>query len=58
VAHLRVSAQPSSEWRVSLEIENLTDARYADRADFAQGDWRYFPARGPSAFVTVEWRRE
>lgn len=57
VAHLRLSAQPSSEWRVSLEIENLTDARYADRADFAQGDWRYFPARGRSAFVTVAWQR-
>ena len=58
VAHLRVSARPTPRWRVSLEIENLTDVRYADRADFAQGDWRYFPARGRSAFVTVVWRRE
>jgi outer membrane receptor protein involved in Fe transport len=53
-----MSAQPTPGWRVSLEIENLTDVRYADRADFAQGDWRYFPARGRSAFVTVDWRRE
>ena len=58
IAHLRLSAQPPSEWRASLEIENLTDARYADRADFTQGDWRYFPARGRSAFVTVAWQRE
>lgn len=43
-------------WRVTLDIDNLTDRRYADRADFAQGDWRYFPARGRSAFIGLEWR--
>lgn len=43
-------------WRMTLEVENLADRRYADRADFAQGDWRYFPARGRSVFIGFEWR--
>jgi hypothetical protein len=30
----------------------------ADRADFAQGDWRYFPARQRSVFVNVVWQSE
>ena len=30
---------------------------YADRADFAFGNYRYFPGRGRSAFVEVQLRR-
>lgn len=41
---------------MTLEIDNLADRRVADRADFAQGDWRYFPARGRSAYLGVDWR--
>ena len=41
---------------MTVEIDNLLDTRYADRADFAQGEWRYFPARGRSAFIGVDWR--
>jgi len=28
------------------------------RADFAQVNGRYFPARGRNLFITVGWRRE
>jgi outer membrane receptor protein involved in Fe transport len=58
VGNLRVAWQASPRWRASLEVENLADTLYADRADFAQGDWRYFPARRRSAFVSVVWQRE
>ena len=58
VGNLRVVWQASPQWRASLEIENLADTLYADRADFAQGDWRYFPARQRSVFVNVVWQSE
>ncbi len=38
----------------TLRVSNLRDRAYADRADFAQGDWRYFPGRGRSAFLEFE----
>jgi outer membrane receptor protein involved in Fe transport len=58
VGNLRVAWQASPRWRASLEVENLADTLYADRADFAQGDWRYFPARQRSVFVNVVWQSE
>jgi outer membrane receptor protein involved in Fe transport len=58
VGTLRVAWQASPQWRASLEIGNLADTLYADRADFAQGDWRYFPARQRSVFVNVVWQSE
>jgi hypothetical protein len=41
---------------VTLEVDNVADRLLADRADFAQGDWRYFPSRRRSAFLGVDWR--
>ncbi len=58
VGTLRVAWQASPQWRATLEIENLADTLYADRADFTQGDWRYFPARQRSVFVNVVWQSE
>jgi iron complex outermembrane receptor protein len=58
VGNLRIAWQASPRWRASLEVENLADTLYADRADFAQGDWRYFPARRRSVFVNVVWQSE
>jgi iron complex outermembrane receptor protein len=55
---VRVAWQASPRWHASLEVENLADTLYADRADFAQGDWRYFPARRRSVFFTVAWQSE
>ncbi|MBM4232482.1 MAG: TonB-dependent receptor, partial [Gammaproteobacteria bacterium] len=56
---LRLNArwQVADEIGLNLEIENPTDQRLADRADYAQGDWRYFPARGRSVYFGVDWRR-
>ena len=41
---------------LAVQIENLADRDYADRADFAFGNWRYFPGRGRSAYVSLDWR--
>ena len=40
-------------WHATLRVTNLGDRRYADRADFAFGDYRYFPGRERSAFLEV-----
>ncbi|NBX57821.1 MAG: TonB-dependent receptor [Gammaproteobacteria bacterium] len=56
VLGLRGRWQWSPDVALTLEIDNLTDRLLADRADFAQGDWRYFPARRRSAYLGVDWR--
>jgi iron complex outermembrane receptor protein len=49
-------------WRVSdplslaLRLNNLTDKWYADRADFAFGEYRYFPGRGRELFFQVAYQ--
>ena len=42
---------------VTLRVRNLADADVADRADYAFGDYRYFPGRGREAFVELSYRR-
>ncbi len=39
----------------TLRVDNLFDKRYADRADFAFGNYRYFPARGRAVFLSVDY---
>jgi outer membrane receptor protein involved in Fe transport len=41
--------------RVTLRIDNLFDKAYADRADFAFGNYRYFPAQGRAVFLSVDF---
>ncbi len=36
----------SGRWQLQLRIQNLTNQRYAERADFAFGNLRYFPGAG------------
>jgi iron complex outermembrane recepter protein len=58
LANLRIAARPSDAWTLGLRITNLLDEAYADRADFAFGDHRYFPGRGRAYFVDIGWRRD
>ncbi len=57
LTNLRVAWQALPWLRATLRVNNIADRAYADRADFAQGDWRYFPGRGRSAFLEVEFRQ-
>ena len=41
----------TDSFKISARIDNLLDARYADRADFAFGNERYFPGRPRTIFV-------
>lgn len=43
-----------SRHTVSLRLSNLLDVRYAERADYAFGNYRYFPGAGRR--INVEWQ--
>lgn len=43
IAHLRGGWKFSDQMEAFAIVRNITDERYADRADFAQGADRYFP---------------
>jgi len=53
--NLRASWAPAPAWRMTLRALNLADTAYADRADFAFGQYRYFPGRGRAAFVEIAY---
>ena len=57
VANARIAWSPAEAWRTTLRVDNLFDTRYADRADFAFGNYRYFPARGRAVFLSVDYAR-
>lgn len=51
--NLRVSSALGSNWRGTLRLTNLLDEDYAERADFAFGDYRYFVGQPMGAFVEI-----
>jgi outer membrane receptor protein involved in Fe transport len=53
--NLRLGYSFMENWSATLRINNLTDQGYADRADYAFGNYRYFPGRGRSAFVEMRY---
>lgn len=55
ILNLRARINLSDTLSVSARLNNLTDRWYADRADFAFGDYRYFPGRGRELFVAFEY---
>jgi len=55
VADLRLRHRAGNGLGVTVRVDNLFDTAYADRADFAFGNYRYFPARGRAAFLTVDY---
>jgi len=58
LANLRMSFRPGARWALTIRITNLLDAAYADRADFAFGNHRYFPGRGRAYFLELDWRED
>lgn len=58
LANLRLSWRPRPAWSLTARIFNLLDAEFADRADFAFGNHRYFPGRDRTLFVELGWRMD
>ncbi len=42
-------------WTAALRMTNALDVRYADRADYAFGTYRYFPGRPRALFAEIAW---
>jgi iron complex outermembrane receptor protein len=58
VANLRLQWRPDPALVAALRVDNVFDTAYADRADFAFGNYRYFPARGRALFLSLDYRSE
>lgn len=54
--NLRTRWQVRPDLTLALNILNLTDTKYAERADFSFGNDRYFPGEPLRAFLSVNWR--
>lgn len=54
--NLRWQRPLDRHWELSLRLMNLGDRRYAERADLAFGDFRYFPGAGRNLFLGLDWR--
>jgi iron complex outermembrane recepter protein len=55
LANLRLRWQARGDLAATLRIDNLFDTAYADRADFAFGNYRYFPGRGRALFLSLDY---
>jgi outer membrane receptor protein involved in Fe transport len=54
--HLRARWQLKDNMNVALNIQNLFDRRYAERADYAFGNHRYFVGRLRHGLISLEWQ--
>ncbi|GHA06962.1 hypothetical protein GCM10008090_15820 [Arenicella chitinivorans] len=54
--HLRSQLKLNETWALSMQLNNVLDKRYAERADFTSftGD-RYFPGQPRSVYFSLEW---
>jgi iron complex outermembrane receptor protein len=55
IANLRAAMRVSPRFDVILRLNNVADRDIADRADFAFGNYRYFPGRGRELFAEVRY---
>ena len=53
LVNVRGRYELSPKWQATLRVTNLFDRLYADRADFAFGDYRYFPGRDRNVFLEI-----
>jgi outer membrane receptor protein involved in Fe transport len=56
--NLRASFSLPGEWQLAARLTNALDRDYADRADFAFGEYRYFPGRDRTAFLELSWQTQ
>jgi iron complex outermembrane recepter protein len=56
--NLRGRWQVAPGWSVAVRLNNALDRDYADRADYAFGNYRYFPGRGRALFAEIAWRHD
>ncbi|GAA0859572.1 TonB-dependent receptor [Aliiglaciecola litoralis] len=54
--NLRAQYQATLNWRFGLRILNLTNVDYAERADYAFGDYRYFVGEPRTVYLTMGYQ--
>jgi len=55
--HLRVRHEIAQGWSLTARISNLLDEDYAERADYAFGDYRYFVGEPRELFLEIAWEQ-
>ena len=55
IANLRGRVRLSATFDLTMRLNNITDRDIADRADFAFGNYRYFPGRGRELFAEIRY---
>ncbi len=55
VFNLRVMQDLGRGLRLGIRLNNVTDKDFAERADYAFGDYRYLPGRERQLFVELAW---
>ncbi len=55
--HLRVRHTVAPGWSVTARLSNLLDEDYAERADYAFGDYRYFVGEPRELFLEIAWEQ-
>ena len=55
LVNLRAKFRIASRFSVSARLNNALDTAYADRADYAFGQYRYFPGRGRELYVELQF---
>jgi iron complex outermembrane receptor protein len=60
--NLRLETSPVDNWSIALRVMNLTDVKYADRADYLTvtapaNRYRYFPGREREVYLQLSWKK-
>ena len=58
LAHLSWRHRYSSRFSTDLQLNNLGNKRYAERADYAFGNYRYFPGEGRTLLLALHYQSE
>jgi len=53
--NLRARIELTRRWHVTARFNNVFDKAVADRADYAFGNYRYFPGRGRELFIELQF---
>lgn len=56
--NLRAGWRWNPRWSSLIRVNNLTDKAYAERADFAFGNFRYTPGHERSVFLEIRYARQ
>jgi len=54
--HARAVWRITDDWSLTGRVNNVSDKLYADRADFAFGNYRYLPGREREFFIEIAYR--